>query len=78
MKKIHKEFNEKIEELLSDILPKLDGDITCLLLYKYKNSREIKMLETWDRKEISLMLHLRDSKGMRDIFDYNIKKIKTE
>lgn len=77
MKKIHKEFNEKIEEL-SNILTKLDGDIDCLLLYKYKNSKEIKILETWDRKDINLMWNMRDSKGMRDIFDYNIKKIKTE
>ena len=77
MKKIHKEFNEKIEEL-SNILTKLDGDISLLFLYKYKNSKEIKILETWDRKDINLMWNMRDSKGMRDIFDYNIKKIKTE
>ena len=77
MKKIHKEFNEKIEEL-SNILTKLDGDISLLLLYKYKNSKEIKMLEAGDRKDINLMWNMRDSKGMRDIFDYNIKKIKTE
>ena len=77
MKKIHKEFNEKIEEL-SNILTKLDGDIDFLLLYKYKDNREIKMVETWDKKQISLMLLMRDSKGMRDILDYNVEKIKTE
>lgn len=75
--KLKEELDKKMLEV-SAIVNKLDGDIDCLLLYKYRDRKEMVMLDIGDKKEIALMINMRDYKGMRNFFGYNVQALKEE